>query len=239
MHNIMKTIVQTSLDNNKYKLLIINGLIQDTNRQNDAWKYFDLAEKETKKQHLPYSSGICSMLLASYWQEEGMCDFADLYIQKTHKSFKNWKATELAKNIEKTYPSVIKMTNTIDKFNLTNFDFESVMKASHAISEEISLEELLNKIMKIIVENSGSQLGFLLLHHDNKLQVEAAYDFVTKSSARDIQTVVNMPNSIINFVKNSHKNVIYSASSSDKLFKNDQYIKEVNPKINFLLANYL
>ncbi len=109
------------------------------------------------------------------------------------------------------------------------------MRASHVISEEISLEELLDKTMKIIVENSGSQCGFLLLQHDNKLLVEAAYDFTKKSCTRDIETVINMPNSIINFVKNSRQNVIYSASSSDKLFEHDKYIKAINPKSIFCL----
>jgi len=230
-----ESVVKTSLDNNKYKLLLINSLIQSINKQNDAWTYFDLASKESSKQKIPYANGICNLFASSYWADENMEDFATVYMQKAYESFETWNATQLTNKLEKSHPMVFSKAEVTDKFNLTSFDFESVMKATHAISEEISLEELLNKIMKIIVENSGSQIGFLLLQNERKLLVEAAYDFVTKSNAKDINTVVNMPNSIINFVKRSHNNVIYSASSNDKLFKNDAYIKEVNPKSVFCL----
>ncbi|MCP4522616.1 MAG: hypothetical protein GY828_00165, partial [Candidatus Gracilibacteria bacterium] len=181
-----ETIIKSSLDNNKYKLLIINGLIRSVNKQNDAWKYFDLASKELKKQNIPYMSGISDMLTASYSENENMHEFSNLYIKKAHENFSRWKADELTCFIEKNNSSLFTTTNTSDKFNLVNIDFEAVVRASHVISEEISLEELLDKTMKIIVENSGSQCGFLLLQHDNKLLVEAAYDFTKKSCTRDI-----------------------------------------------------
>ncbi len=230
-----ESVVQSSVDNNKYKLLMINGLIQSLNEQNDAWKYFDMATKESEKQELPYVNALCNMFSADYWAEENMDDFTNLYVQKAYDSYESWNATQLTKELEKNYPIVFSKKNQEEKFNLTNFDFESVMKATHAISEEISLEELLNKIMKIIVENSGSQLGFLLLQNEKKLRVEAAYDFISKSGTKDIKTVISMPDTIINFVKRSESNVIYSASSSDKLFKKDPYIKAINPKSIFCL----
>jgi len=230
-----ETLILTSLDNNKYKLLLINGLIQSIKRQNDPWIFFDLAAKESCLKEIPYINGICNKFAASYWNDAHMEDFANLYIQKSYKSFEKWNATILTSKLKESYPSLFDHEDKPNTFDFKNIDFESVMKASQAISEEISLENLLNKIMKIIVENSGSQLGYLLLQNDKKLQVEAAYDFLTKSSTKEIKTVITMPNSIINFVKRSQKNVIYNSISQDKLFGNDVYIKEFQPKSIFCL----
>jgi len=38
-------------------------------------------------------------------------------------------------------------------------DFTSVMKASQAISDEMAFEQLIHKIMRIVMENVGAQRG--------------------------------------------------------------------------------
>jgi hypothetical protein len=52
-------------------------------------------------------------------------------------------------------------TSTYRSFE--KLDFTSVMKASQTISSEIVIERLLDKLMKIIMENAGAQKGVLIL----------------------------------------------------------------------------
>ncbi len=52
-------------------------------------------------------------------------------------------------------------------------DFESVLRASQALSSQLVLDTLLAQLMKFIVENAGAQRGYLLLVRDGALTVEA------------------------------------------------------------------
>ena len=235
-HNYYESLSITSPQNNEYKIHLIRALISSINDDKNAWSYFELASQESLAQKFTHTNALCNMFAADYWFELHMDDFANTYIQKAHDGFTAWGSNAIVDVIEKKYPKYFIQKNDVnEQFNLSNFDFESVMKASQAISEEISLEELLNKIMRIIVENSGSQLGFLLLQHKQNLLVEVAYDIVTKAQTKDLKTVISMPKSIINYVKRTKKVVIYGASSKDKLFESDPYILSKNPKSIFCL----
>ena len=49
----------------------------------------------------------------------------------------------------------------------------TVIKASQALSEIILLENLLEKLMEIVIENAGAQTGILLLEKGGRLFIEA------------------------------------------------------------------
>lgn|GEM_PF-617818 len=55
-------------------------------------------------------------------------------------------------------------------------DLTTVMKASHAISGEIVLEKVIERIMLIVAENVGAERGVLLLDEGGRLMVEAVVD---------------------------------------------------------------
>ncbi|MEN8218267.1 MAG: ATP-binding protein [Pseudomonadota bacterium] len=68
-----------------------------------------------------------------------------------------------------------------DRFHTTNgslnrnspLDFNTVMKASQSLSEEIVLSRLLEKMMQIVIENVGAEIGFLLLPQHDEWFIEA------------------------------------------------------------------
>jgi len=50
-----------------------------------------------------------------------------------------------------------------DSFTLPNLDINYLMKSALALSAEIDLEQLLQKIMTVVLECSGAQHGYLLI----------------------------------------------------------------------------
>ena len=47
------------------------------------------------------------------------------------------------------------------------------MKASQAIASEVDLEELLKKLMNIVLENSGAENAYLLLEENGQWVIDA------------------------------------------------------------------
>ncbi len=52
-------------------------------------------------------------------------------------------------------------------------DLATVVQVSQAVSAEIVLGTLLERILTIAIENAGAERGLLLLPHDGELQIEA------------------------------------------------------------------
>lgn len=229
-------LLETSSKNNSYKFNLIKALQFSLDKDNKAWDYYELASQESLEEDFTHTNILCNLVASSFWFESNMKEFAYTYIQKAYDGLNSWGASILIENMIKKYQEYFsKSSNNLSNFNLANFDFESVMRASQAISQEISLEELLNKIMKIIIENSGSQRGILLLQHKSELVIEACYDISIQYKKEDFNTLIEIPNNIINYVKRFIQPIIYSNLSSEQLFANDEYIINYDPKSAFCL----
>ena len=81
------------------------------------------------------------------------------------------------KQLDERYPALeerafVQPTITIGT-SVEQFELETVMKASHAVSSEIVLEKLIKALMKIAVEHAGAERGFLILPHGEELRIAA------------------------------------------------------------------
>src|SRR5690606_3979309 len=59
-------------------------------------------------------------------------------------------------------------TSTSDQLDLA-----SVLKASQALSSEISLDRLVARLIEIVIESAGAQHGYLILERRDRLVIEA------------------------------------------------------------------
>ncbi|CCO22882.1 PAS sensor protein [Maridesulfovibrio hydrothermalis AM13 = DSM 14728] len=117
----------------------------------------------------------------------------------------------------------------------TNYslDISAVVKASQAISGEIVLDRLLDKLMRIVIENAGAQKATLLLNNKNALEL-TAHAFVSKHG---ITTRVKPESnqelyckSIVNYVLRSKDNIVLRDAGAQGPFTIDSYIIRTKPK---------
>ncbi|MEG4198013.1 GAF domain-containing SpoIIE family protein phosphatase, partial [Microcoleus sp. Pol12A5] len=115
-----------------------------------------------------------------------------------------------------------------------------VMKASQAISGEIVLEQLLNQVMKTVIENAGAQKGFLILDKGGNWAIEAEAavegELITIMQSIPVDSVdpaTGIPllsTAIVNYVARSHENVVLNNATDEGLFTGDSYITATQPK---------
>jgi signal transduction histidine kinase len=111
-----------------------------------------------------------------------------------------------------------------------NFNLKSILKTSQTLSQELSTDELLKKIMNIIIENSGSQTGYLFFEEDSKLKLLAGFkDNSFTNNIKDSQLPINL----IHYVKRTQKDIVFSADNTQDLISTDKYILNNNPKSMF------
>ena len=109
-------------------------------------------------------------------------------------------------------------------------DLKSVMKSSQAISGQIILDELLKKLMEIVIENAGAQRGCLILQKDGKwlIEAEGAADSKGGTTLQTIEVEESdaVCAAIVRYVARSHESVVLDNAAQQGLFVDDPYVKQ-------------
>ncbi len=118
-----------------------------------------------------------------------------------------------------------------------------IAKACCSISSEIDLEKLLIKIMKIFLEHTGAQRGYLILEEDGDLKIEAAANASTNTDKGDVEAEVEvtilqsipidkcqeLPRTIVRYASRTGENVLLHNAAEEGAFTHDPYILENHP----------
>lgn len=172
-----------------------------------------------------------------------MEEIAHTYLKGAHYGYTRWQATAKVEDLEARYPQLqAKSAVTIGKNTGTSIatthtttgagtalDLATVIKASQAIAGEIVLEKLLRNLMKIMIENAGAQVGYLLLKSHGKLLIEASGavdgDSINLLQSIPLESSHLLSLSVINYVSRTHKDVVLNDATREGKFTNDTYIK--------------
>lgn len=199
---------------------------------------------------LIHIEALAQELAAKFWLSKNQIDFAKIYLKKAHYCYQLWGANSKVKDLENKYydllnshtPSSINPDLTEEKIPLkdtptNSLDLVSVIKAFQTISEEIELEKLLDKLMKILIENAGAQIGYLILPETEprtnrvKWLIEAggSIDVQTVSVMQSIPIENKLPISLINYVIRVKQTVVLNQAYLEGNFIHDPYLIQNRP----------
>ncbi len=107
-------------------------------------------------------------------------------------------------------------------------DLVTAVKVSQAVSGEIVLERLIERLMVNAVEQAGADRGLLILVRGDESHVEAEAimdrERVTVSLRQAGAGTAELPESMLRYVVRTHESVILEDASSQHLFSADPYI---------------
>ena len=109
------------------------------------------------------------------------------------------------------------------------------MKASEAISIEIELPRLVDKLMQILIENVGAERGVLVLDTGDSLEVKAERSAGTDASVTALRSIPvqdhpALPAGVIHYVVRTREPVVLADAARQGLFTQDPYIVRQRPK---------
>ncbi|MBD2326226.1 ATP-binding sensor histidine kinase [Alkalinema sp. FACHB-956] len=122
-------------------------------------------------------------------------------------------------------------------------DWMTVIKASQALSSEIVFSSLMEKLMKIVIENAGADRGLLVVRRDAELKIEAEGYVNAPSEGEDWETTISegdrdhagdlsqrMPLTLIAYVERTHTTIVLNHAALDDRFGGDPYIQAQQTK---------
>ncbi len=104
-----------------------------------------------------------------------------------------------------------------DALRLPNLDVNYLIKSSLILTAEINFDTLLQKIMSVVLENSGAQHGYLLLLEGDELFVSAESHVDRKEQVRTLYQNINeredLCRPIIQYTRRTQEEVILNADT--------------------------
>ena len=104
------------------------------------------------------------------------------------------------------------------------------MKASQAISSEMALPALIEKLVRIAAESAGAERGLLILIRDGELRIEA--EAITGPGGIEVvvlQAAVTPPDlllSALHYVIRTQESVLLDDASADSVYSKDEYVRQ-------------
>ncbi|EGJ32319.1 MULTISPECIES: AAA family ATPase [Moorena] len=222
-------------------------------KDSEARDYYDRAITLAHKNEYLNDEALAYELAGKFYLARNQNHVARHYLQDAHYTYQGWGAVAKVKDLEARYPQFLATVSTdsiktslnpsiTDSGKTTSgvLDINSILKASQTISGEIIPDKLLEKLMKILIENAGAQQGFLILYKDGDWVIEAEgtvdSDQVTTLQSLPVDSVDAASQtpvlsvSIINYVARTQENLVLSDAANQGQFTRDPYIVATQPK---------
>ncbi|MGK5091916.1 AAA family ATPase [Deltaproteobacteria bacterium TL4] len=261
----LKRLKKWSMDapeNQLHRCLLIEAeLARFQNDDLQAMNLYQKAIKEALKNQYTHEAAIANELAAKFYLLRGEDSIARLFLRDAVYLYSQWGAVNKVLQLEKQYPAMLssvydsnvspsvnaKKTATIATIHTTqagigSLDMMTVIKASQAISGEIVLEHLLEKMLAIIIESAGAQKGLLIEEKEGNLVVTAT-KLIDREHSADQQTedqqttptkelpiTQSFPSTLLHFAARTRENIVLDDARENAQFAGDPYFSEQTPK---------
>ena len=221
----------------------------------EAREYYDQAITLAQANQYLNEEAITYELAGQFYLSRQQFHIARHYLYDAHYAYQKWGAQAKVKQLEARYPQflvseleshsllpsrLITPSKSTGNRSGEALDLATVVKASQAISGEISLGKLLQNLMEITIENAGAQKGFLMLNKAGVWAIEATGS-VTSEQVCLLQSIPvdavdaatqrpYVPTSLITYVIRTQETVILNDARHDEPFSNTPYMVATQPK---------
>jgi PAS domain S-box-containing protein len=210
-------------------------------RDRDAMGLYEEAIRSAHESGFVQNEAIASELAGRFYLALGLETNGRAHLRNARACFASWGADCKVRQLESRYPELAAtgehsrtgaMESAIQKLDVT-----TIFKASQAVSSEIELPKLVERLLTVAIENAGADQGLLVLLQKENYHVEAAAEVSgdkivvrqASSSSRDI------PDSLIRYVIRTQESVILGDARRPNPFVEDEYFVRRRPRSVFCL----
>ncbi|WP_413199160.1 AAA family ATPase [Nostoc piscinale] len=214
---------------------------------------YDRAIAGAKNNDYISEEALANELAAKCYIEFGKEKIAKMYMTEAYYAYIHWGALAKVQLLDEKYNHLIirsvnskqleiDVTRTIatTKINYTGttsnndgvLDLATILKASQAISGEIVLDKLLEKLLQIILENAAAQKGCLILLKDNELFIEAINDIDSNAiilQSTPLKASEDIPGSIVEYVARTQEVLVINDAISEANYQGNAYVQKHKP----------
>src|SRR5713101_829576 len=203
-------------------------------RDLDAMRLYDQAIQSAREHGFVQNEALAHEVAARFYLARGFETIAHTYLRNARNCYDRWGAHGKVKQLDERYRHLheervpTSTTSTIGTA-IRELDVETVVKASQALSSEIVLSKLIEKLMQIAVEHAGAERGLLILLRGDEPQIEAeattGHGRAKVSVRQAAVTPSDLPKSALHYVIRTREPVVLDDASVGNLYSEDEYVR--------------
>ncbi|MGH1365095.1 MAG: trifunctional serine/threonine-protein kinase/ATP-binding protein/sensor histidine kinase [Calditrichia bacterium] len=210
-----------------------------------AMRYYDEAiDAASMYEHLR-DEALANELAGLFFHQLGRQRQAALYMQEAVYCYSRWEAWAKVEQLRSDYDQLLsggdsrhfftggKRLNPITDSTETvaiELDIATIMKSAQIFSQEIVLGKLLEKLMRIVMENAGAERGSLIMDNDGRLEIEAygqiADQEITVLESLPVEKSDILSAAAVNLVARKRQPLVVDDASAHLDYVSDAYVQQ-------------
>jgi predicted ATPase/signal transduction histidine kinase/DNA-binding NarL/FixJ family response regulator len=208
-------------------------------RDLDAERLYEQAIRSARENGLVHNEAIAYERASAFYRARGFDQIAHLYLRNARQCYVRWGAEGKVRQLDGRYPQLIESQqltpSTTFAASAEQLDLLSVIKASQSISGRIRLPDLLEALMRIVLEQAGAQRAFLMLAEGENLAIHAHAEIVGAETRVNLApelavSPITLPIAILSYVRRTQEPLVLIDAATEASYASDEYIARHKPR---------
>jgi PAS domain S-box-containing protein len=216
------------------RALIAGEVARIEGRLGDAERCYDEAIVAARKHGFVHMEALACEVASRFYRSRGLAAIADACVRAARAAYARWGAEGKVKVLDASHPELLPPAPSGGSARGEDLDLSAALQASQAISRQIELGDLLDVLMRVVLESAGAQTGWLVLLRDGRLslaaQARADERGITVESTGDAPLPAELPVSILNCVRRTGERVLLDDAAEPGPFAADPILAERRSK---------
>lgn len=225
-------------------ILVAAELARVQGRDLEAMELYDRAIETARKNEFVRDETLANELCARFHADKGRTKVARAYVTDAYYGYLRWGATTKVNQLVKAHPflqteeggeGTLMMPSLASTTSRTRamaggvLDVATIVAAAHALSGELVLDRLLERLMRLMLESAGAQRGVFVLARDGELRVAATItvdpDRVDVALDVPVSSSHDLPRSVLEHVAEEKEALVLGNACRDSRFGSDPFIR--------------
>ena len=185
-------------------------------------------------------------LTGKFYRVAGKRFLAETCLQQAAQAYQRWGAMAKVAQLNERYPRFVRSSlpssittttksagSSTSRDALYGMDLESITRASRALSGEVVLSNLLEKLMQIVIENAGATRGVFIESRPDGLWVMAVAESEKRVQIQEPKLLTqyqDVSHSIVNYAARTQQELALDQPAREPQYAKDAYLQQGQPE---------
>lgn len=182
----------------------------------DAEQLYEDAIHSAHMSGFVHNEALANELAARFYRNRGLEKVANAYLKDARILYAHWGADGKVRQLDESHPRLREEQTPASSATIgslaAQLDVETVVQASQALSSEMVLPRLIEKLVRIAVANAGAERGLLILMRTGEPRIEAeattGQGGIEVSVRQAAVTPSDLPQSALHYVIRTQERVL-------------------------------
>jgi predicted ATPase/GAF domain-containing protein len=214
-------------------VLVLAEIARIEKRDADALRLYEEVIHLTRENGFVQNEGLTHELAARYYLAQGLEAAGYAHLRSARNCYEGWEAHGKVKQLDDRHPHLREAPTlplpSPGRPAAGQLDLETVVQASQALSSGMGLPQLIEKLVRIAVENAGAERGLLVMVRDGEPRIEV--EATTRSGRIEVAvrhahvSSADLPLAALHYVLRTQERVLLDDASADYVYSQDEYVR--------------